>query len=386
MVNKIREAFESKFGNDPVLIKAPGRINLIGEHTDYNNGFVLPAAVDKAIYFAIKPNELNKHRFFAFDLDEDYHTSVDNINKSNAHWANYLLGVIAQFTADNRIVGGFDCVFGGDVPAGAGMSSSAAIECGLATAINHMNQFGYNTLQLAFMAQKAEHDYAGVQCGIMDQFASLHGRKDQVIKLDCRSLEYTCFPFKMNKVALVLVNTGVKHALAASAYNTRRNECEQGVEVIKKHFPATRSLRDATVDMVLELKAQFTEEVFKRCLYITEENDRVNKACEALLREDFTSFGELMYASHEGLRNKFEVSCAELDQLVELASGIEGVLGARMMGGGFGGCTINLVQKESLSNFKNEILAHYQTPDLQAPEIIEVAIGEGVHIITVVNE
>ncbi|PIQ34991.1 MAG: galactokinase, partial [Bacteroidetes bacterium CG18_big_fil_WC_8_21_14_2_50_41_14] len=222
MIQNIKNTFIQKFGTEPLMVKSPGRVNLIGEHTDYNNGFVLPAAVNKAIYFAVSPNQVHQFRFFAIDLDESFETAVDQIEICSVHWANFLLGVIAQFIKDGKSVAGFDCVFGGDVPLGAGMSSSAAIECGMAFAINHMQHFDYNRLQLAQFAQKGEHEYAGVQCGIMDQFASLHGKANQVIKLDCRSLEYELFPFDMTDYLLVLVNTGVKHALASSEYNIRR--------------------------------------------------------------------------------------------------------------------------------------------------------------------
>jgi galactokinase len=330
----------------------------------------------------VAPNELNQFRFYAIDLDESFETAVDQIEICSVHWANYLLGVIAQFVKEGYAVNGFDCVLGGNVPLGAGMSSSAAIECGMAFAINHLQQFEYSRLQLAKFAQKAEHEYAGVQCGIMDQFASLHGERNQVIKLDCRSLEYELFPFDMTDYLLVLVNTGVKHALASSEYNIRRLECEAGVGLLQKYFPEVLSLRDANLEMIRVHRSAFPINIFKRCNYIVEENQRVDLACTALQNSDFESFGQLMYQSHEGLKNKFEVSCPELNQLVEIASGIEGVIGARMMGGGFGGCTLNLVKKEAVPLFETIINQQYQTPEGNKPQIIEVVIDQGTHLIS----
>lgn len=379
MIQEIKKAFLAKFGNDPILFKSPGRVNLIGEHTDYNEGFVLPASVDKAIYFAVKPNNLDRFRFYAIDLDETHETN--KIDKCDKAWANYLLGVIAQFKKDGKDVPPFDCVFGGDVPLGAGMSSSAAIECGMAYAINYFGKFNYPTLQLVKFAQKAEHEYAGVQCGIMDQFASMHGKANQVIKLDCRTHEYELFPFDMTNHRLVLVNTGVKHSLASSEYNKRRQECEAGVEVIKKHHPEVNSLRDITLEMLNQHKEELSNVVYSRCSYVIEENQRLEEGTALLLKGDFEGFGREMYGSHEGLKNKYEVSCNELDELVELARNTNGVLGARMMGGGFGGCTINLIQKEAVKGFIQKMEQEYKTPDQKKPQIIEVVIDEGTSLI-----
>jgi len=383
MIQNIKNTFIQKFGTEPLMVKSPGRVNLIGEHTDYNNGFVLPAAVNKAIYFAVSPNQVHQFRFFAIDLDESFETAVDQIEICSVHWANFLLGVIAQFIKDGKSVAGFDCVFGGDVPLGAGISSSAAIECGMAFAINHMQHFDYNRLQLAQFAQKAEHEYAGVQCGIMDQFASLHGKANQVIKLDCRSLEYELFPFDMTDYLLVLVNTGVKHALASSEYNIRRLECEACVSLLQQYYPGVCSLRDANLDMIREHRSEFSTNVYKRSCYIVEENMRVDLACSALQHHNFHEFGLLMYQSHEGLKNKLEVSCPELNILVEIASNINGVIGSRMMGGGFGGCTINLVERNAVPLFEKMINEKYQTPEGKKPQIIEVVIEDGTHLLSI---
>ncbi len=373
----IKQVFTDRFEGKPVIVRSPGRVNLIGEHTDYNEGFVLPASIDKAIYFAIAPNRDNVFRFYSYDLMDEYVTEIDKIEPCDKHWANYLLGVIAQFVKDGKQVMGFDCAFGGDIPIGAGLSSSAAIECGLAYAIDKMQKFGYSTMEMVKISQKAEHEYAGVMCGIMDQFAVMHGQINKAIKLDCRSLEYELLPVKMENYKLLLVNTGVKHSLASSEYNKRRNECAAGVKILKKYNSSIQSLRDVSLDFIQKHKAEFDEIVYDRCTYVIEENIRLDAACEALNNGDFTAFGNQMYLSHRGLKEKYEVSCVELDLLVDIAKKTRGVLGARMMGGGFGGCTINLVKKNAVANFKNTILAQYKTPEGKEPEIYEVVIDGG---------
>ena len=359
------------------MFRAPGRVNLIGEHTDYNEGFVLPAAVDKMIAFAVKPNSVGRFRFFAFDLNESFETEVDNIGVSQTAWANYLLGVVAQFRKAGLTVPAFDCVFGGNVPLGAGMSSSAAIEVGMAFAINSMFGLGVNRLTMTKFAQMAEHEYAGVNCGIMDQFASMHGKAGHVVRLDCRSLDFEYFPLDMTNYRLVLVNTGVKHSLASSEYNKRRAECEEGVRILQKYYNGVRSLRDATEEMIEAHRAEFGDVVYRRCSYIVEENERLLAGCKALANGDFAAFGQLMFGSHEGLSHKYEVSCAELDQLVDIARTVPGVLGSRMMGGGFGGCTITLVEKTKVADFEAAVKRNYKTPDGREPVIYEVVIADG---------
>lgn len=377
MIEKINQIFKERFGKAVLWVKSPGRVNLIGEHTDYNDGFVLPAAVDLGSYFALTPNNLNKFRFYSVNLEDYYETAVDAYEKSEKRWANYLLGVIAQFYQAGKTVHGFDCVFGGDLPMGAGMSSSASLETGMAFAINTVEQFEVPALEMIKFSQKAEHEYAGVQCGIMDQFAVMQGKSDHVIKLDCRSLDYKLFPFEMEDQILILVNTGVKHSLAASEYNRRRQECEAGVLFLKKFDPKITSLRDVSLDLIRSHKNEFDPLIYRRCAYVVEENLRVEKSCRALEQGDFEAFGEFMYASHDGLKNDYEVSCKELDTLVDLAKGAEGVLGSRMMGGGFGGCTINLVKKSGMEQFEKTILKNYKTPEGESPEIIKVTIDDG---------
>lgn len=372
-------AFQQHFGYAPLLVRAPGRVNLIGEHTDYNGGFVLPAAVDKEIHFAVGLNSTNTVRLVAHDLDETYDFSLaDEVKPGQTQWANYLKGVVAQLQRKGLAVPGFDCVFGGNVPMGAGMSSSAAIECGLAFALNKLLGGKFDRLELAHMAQAAEHEFAGVKSGLMDQFASLFGRPGQVVRLDCRSLDYEYFPFDTTAHHLILCNSGVKHSLASSEYNTRRRECEQGMALLQQYYPQVQSLRDATLDQLRTHQVELGDVLYRRCSYVVEENLRVEAACQHLLGGNLGAFGQEMYGSHAGLRDKYEVSCRELDVLVELARPLPGVLGARMMGGGFGGCTINLVETTQVDHFVERMKAGYQRELNLALETYEAVIVGGV--------
>lgn len=360
MLQEIIDTFESCYQQQPVVVRSPGRVNLIGEHTDYNDGFVLPAAINKEIYFAVAPNGTNTFRAYAYDLQEEGAFDLSQVQRSEKIWANYLLGVIAQLQQAQYEVKGFDLVYGGNVPIGAGLSSSAAVECGLAYALNYI--FGYNIpkFDLVKMAQMAEHEYAGVKCGIMDQFASMYGRQDHAVKLDCRSLDFDYYHLEMADYRIVLCDTQVKHNLASSEYNTRRQECEAGVALLQKHYPQVKSLRDVTVPMLEQHQEEFNPVVYKRCIYVVEENNRVEEACQALEQGDMKTFGEKMYASHRGLQHNYEVSCPELDFLVDQARDMDSVLGARMMGGGFGGCTINLVKLDALDSFVQRMEEAYQ--------------------------
>jgi len=349
----LSKAFRLRYGRAPLLVRAPGRVNLIGEHTDYNGGFVLPAAIDKEIVFAVGLNGTDTIRLYSHDKNETCEIRLDGqpVRPGTTLWANYLLGVVAQFQQRGVAVPGFDCVFGGNVPMGAGLSSSAAVECGLAFALDYLLRTGLSRLELARLSQLAEHQFAGVQCGIMDQFASLFGRPGHVVRLDCRSLEYDYFPFNSAAYHLVLCNSGVKHSLASSEYNTRRAECEHGVAALQRHFPAVQTLRDVNLTQLEANRAELPPVVYRRCRYVVQENQRVAAACRHLAAGDMAAFGQQMYASHAGLRDDYEVSCAELDALVRIARPHPGVLGARMMGGGFGGCTINLVRAAEVADF-----------------------------------
>lgn len=355
-----RELIRSFGENDEtIIVRSPGRINLIGEHTDYNEGFVLPSAIDRAIYLALAPGRNHETRIKSLNFDEVISFDVSRPVRMNRSWANYLVGIVDQLAKAGKQLSGFDCVFTGDIPIGAGMSSSAAIEAGLAFALNTLFDLKIDLVKLARLAQRAENEFVGVRCGIMDQFANLMSKGDSAIQLDCRSLEYRYIPFSRDNLKFVLCDTGVKHDLASSEYNVRRLQCESGVEKIRSHVPAVHSLRDVNIAMLEEFKSEMDETVYKRCSFVLEENARLQAACTFLQNGDFVRFGEQLYKSHEGLRDKYEVTCRELDILVEAASEISGVLGARMMGGGFGGCTLNLVVESSVREFESRISEEY---------------------------
>jgi len=342
---KVLSAFRGVYPESkPLLVRSPGRVNLIGEHTDYNEGFVLPAAVDKAIYFAVAPASGSTCALRAVDLDESWDFDLDRIAPSERRWPNYLIGVVDQFFKAGARIGAFRCAFGGDVPVGSGMSSSAAIEAGLAFALNRLFVLGFDSLGLVKLAQKAENEFVGVRCGIMDQFANIFGRTGSVLKLDCRSLSHAYYPFERSDLRIVLCDTRVKRELASSEYNVRRGQCEAGVQALARHDPSLRSLRDVPLGLLQAHRAEIEPVILRRCEYVIRENGRVEAACADLEKSDFNAFGRRMFASHEGLRDDYEVSCRELDILVDAASAVSGVLGARMMGAGFGGCTINLVE------------------------------------------
>ena len=356
--NKLTDKHEELYGGTPdIIVQSPGRINLIGEHTDYNEGFVLPAAVDKNIVFSLSlKKEVNNNRVTAYSLDfeESFDFHLDNIKPLESGWQNYIMGVVAELQKAGGEIQGFDLIFSGNVPRGSGLSSSAALECGLGYGLNEMFELGFSREKLAGICQMAEHNYAGVKCGIMDQFASLNGKKDAVFRLDCRSLDYEYFPLELGEYKIVLCNTNVSHNLASSEYNTRRAQCEEGVEIIQKHFPHVKSLRDASLHMINELKNELSPVVYNRCKYVIEENIRVEMVCKALEDKDFQLVGSILYKAHEGMRTEYEVSCKELDFLVDFTKDKPYVLGSRLMGGGFGGCTINLVKSDMIDQFIKE--------------------------------
>jgi galactokinase len=335
-------------------------VNIIGEHTDYNEGFVLPAAIDKAAYAAVGKREDDVIQLYSIAFKESFKTTVPTVQPSKVEWANYILGVVDQFLKNGFSVGGFNMVIHGDVPIGAGLSSSAAVECATGFALMQLNDHSIDKRQLAKMAQLAEHTFAGVNCGIMDMFASIFGKKDHLIKLDCRSLDFEFVPIAMRGVRILLLNTNVKHSLASTEYNTRRAQCEAGVALVRKHHPQINSLRDVTLEMLDAHVRKEDEEVYRRCKYVVEENQRLLTGCEALINGDVAAMGRKMFQSHDGLSKDYEVSCKELDYLVEQVRGNENVLGARMMGGGFGGCTINLVKEQAIEPLVENIKKKYE--------------------------
>lgn len=360
MKNIIKEIFVEKFQTEPLIVRSPGRINIIGEHTDYNNGFVLPAAIDKAIYIAISKRNDDVVSLYAADFKEGFSTSLSEIAPLKHHWANYILGIVDELKKQNKKISGFNAVVDGDVPLGAGLSSSAAVECASVFALNELFALQLDKFEMVKMAQAAEHAFAGVKVGIMDMFASMFGKKEHVIKLDCRSLEYEYVPFHLKGIKIVLLNTNVKHSLASTEYNTRRKECEQGVAWIKEHKPQVNSLRDATIAMLDEFVLPKDKLVYKRCRFIVEEIQRLLQACEDLKQDDISALGKKMFATHDGLSTQYEVSCKELDFLVDAVRNNKNVFGARMMGGGFGGCTINLVKEEAVEDLISDVKNVYE--------------------------
>lgn len=380
MINNLQQVFRDRFEKEPLVIGAPGRVNLIGEHTDYNNGFVLPGAVDKRIYVAIAPNNTHTVNVFANQFKESYNFSLEDIQPHEG-WMNYLLGVSYHMQQQGKNIDGVDVLIDGDIPVGAGMSSSAALTSGYGFGLNELFKLGYSRMDLAFIGQKTEHTFAGVKCGIMDQFASLHGKAGHVMKLDCRSLEYEYIPFDFPGYKIVLVNSMVRHSLAGSEYNVRRQQCEEGVAILQKHYPGITSLRDVD-PVILELhKHELSSVVYDRCSYVVYEKERLLAGCEALKSSNLEKFGQLMIATHEGLSKKYSVSCTELDFLAERAQMIPGVMGSRMMGGGFGGCTINVVQTDAVENFTNKIQASFNTLFKKTPEVYVTQIEDGVKIL-----
>jgi galactokinase len=357
----VRDRFNGLFpGADPLIIRSPGRVNLIGEHTDYNQGFVLPAAIDKAIYLAIGPREDNGIHLYSIDLDQHFTCTLDLPEPAAEHWPNYLLGVVQQFQQAGHPTRGFNCVFAGDIPLGSGMSSSAALECATAFALNELFSLGLDRLTMVRLSQRAENVFVGVQCGIMDQFASMFGRRGQVIRLDCQSLDYAYFPFRLEGIRIVLLDTNVKHSLASTEYNTRREQCEAGVRLVRAHDPEVTSLRDVTREELDRYVAPVDELIYRRCRFIVGENARLLAATEDLQNGDLAAFGRKMFETHEGLSREYEVSCKELDFLVEQVKEDPAVIGARMMGGGFGGCTINLVRESAIPGLVERITPVYR--------------------------
>jgi galactokinase len=381
LVPVIAERFSRRFPGKPLLVVSPGRVNLIGEHTDYNEGFVLPGATDKVVVFAVAPRADGLCHFVSRDFDQEYRCELGQFHRSPLHWPDYLQGVLDQFLKAGQRLGGISCVFGGDIPIGAGMSSSAAIEGGLAFALNALFRLKLDSLDLVKLAQKAENEFVGVRCGIMDQFINIFGQARTVLKIDCRSLAFERIPFEREDLRVVIADTLVRRELASSEYNVRRGQCEAGVQALRAHDPSIRSLRDVTPDLLQDHRSELDPVVYRRCEYVVRENTRVAEACAALVRNDFAVFGGLMNMSHAGLRDDYEVSSAELDALVDAARRVPGVLGARMMGAGFGGCTISLVEADAVPEFEARVSRDYEAGMGRAPKIHVVRIEAGTHAV-----
>ena len=378
----VLKKFKENFSSQPSLFFSPGRINLIGEHLDYNDGFVMPAAINKGVYYAIAKNQTDDIHFYAVDFDEHFSINIHDI-KSNDGWKSYVLSVVNEILLPGKRTGGFNCVFGGDIPIGSGMSSSAAVEGGLAFALNELFDIGLGRVELALLCQRAEHNFPNVQCGIMDQFANMMGKKDHVILLDCKAMQHEYFPLLLEGYKIVLINTKVHHSLASGEYNIRRQRCEEGLSILKGLLPV-QSFRDIkTVDELEIGRSRMAPEVYNCCRYVIEEIGRTRKAAELLQLNDIAGFGKLMYATHEGLSKLYEVSCDELDFLVQQARKCPAVIGARLMGGGFGGCTINIVAEDGIANFIEDTSMEYQQQFNIIPEAYIVETADGTKAITV---
>ena len=372
----IEEKFKSLFGDNYMVYTSPGRVNLIGEHTDYNGGFVFPGAIDKGIYAAINPNGTDRVRAYSADYNAQVEFGMNEEDAPKESWARYIFGVCREMKKRGFEPKGFDTVFVGDVPLGAGMSSSAALESTFANALNEIFNLNIDRFELARIGQSTEHNYCGVKCGIMDQFASVFGKKGHLMRLNCATMEFEYFPFNPEGYKVVLLDTVVKHELASSAYNKRRESCENACAHIKARHPEVNFLSDATMEMLEEVKSEISEEDYKRAVYVIGEKQRVLDVCDALEKGDYDTVGDRMFGTHYGMSKEYEVSCEELDFLNDVAKQC-GVTGSRVMGGGFGGCTINLVKEDLYDNFiataKKEYLAKFN----REPKVYDVVISDG---------
>lgn len=375
----VSELYKRSFGTDFQLFRSPGRINLIGEHTDYNLGYVLPAAIDKAIYMAIGARSDDTVELLSADFDYTHSVSLDDVQPAWKLWPNYILGVIAEFKKAGKFMRGFNIVFGGDIPLSAGMSSSAAICTGAAFAINTLFDCGYSKLELAKLAVAAEHNYLKVRCGLMDPYVNLFGKENALVKLNCKTEEHEYIPFNNDAIEIVLFNTGVRHNFIklASVFDERRMQCQAGLDILQRHNPAIETVSQANKALLDALIKPYDESVYRRCLYVVEETNRVEAVSKAFISGDFMAAGRHLYAGHDGLKNLYEVSCEETDFLVEHVKQLNNVLGARMMGAGFGGCTINLIVSGTSEEVVANVKAAYKERFKKDLKVYHTSIGNG---------
>lgn len=377
LIDTVESEFIKTFNSIPLIVFSPGRINLIGEHTDYNNGFVFPAAIDKGIVVAIAKSGSKNSRILALNTNNKFEFSINDIKPlKNGSWQNYVLGVIAEIQKTGKQLEGFNLVFSGDIPIGAGLSSSAALENSVVFALNTVFNLGFSKKEMIFISQKAEHNFVGVKCGIMDQYASMFGQEKAAILLDCESLEAKIVSLNLQDYCLLLINTNVKHSLAESAYNERRKACENTASKL-----GVNSLREATISDLQSHKQNLSKADYQKALYVLQENNRVLEAYEAISKNDIIKLGKLLFESHEGLKNQYKVSCEELDFLVDFAKNSTIAIGARMMGGGFGGCTINLIKTNDLEKFKNRVAKNYHHNFNNDCSFYNVKLSEGTRLI-----
>ncbi len=377
LIKEVTRSFKTHFESEPIIVFSPGRINLIGEHTDYNDGFVFPAAINKGIALAIQKSDSSTSTVVAFNKNDTYAFTLDAIEPlENGDWRNYILGVVAELQVLGKSVGNFNGVFAGNIPGGAGLSSSAALENSFVYGLNALFELGLSKHEMILVSQKAEHNFAGVKCGIMDQYASMFGIKNSALLLDCRTITSKPYKIDFKDYKLMLINTNVKHDLSETAYNDRREVCENVSKLL-----GIVALRDASKEDLETIKSDISEGDYQKALYVIEENDRVRQFSVAIEKNDLETLGDLLFQSHEGLSIKYEVSCAELNFLVDRAHESSSVIGARMMGGGFGGCTINLVLKKDVKSFKQEVSNRFKDEFGRACTIYKVKLAQGTHIV-----
>lgn len=377
LINHLTKNYFDAFNKKPLLVFSPGRINLIGEHTDYNNGFVLPAAINKGIYAALEKSEANYCKITAMDLDESFNCNLKDIHPiDNGNWKNYVLGVIFEIQKKGKIINNFNLIFSGDLPNGAGLSSSAALENSIVFGLNELFKLELSKEEMIYISQRAEHNFVGVKCGIMDQYASMFGEKDTAILLDCKNLKTEHIKIDFEKYDILLINTNVNHTLAESAYNDRRSVCEKIANILR-----IDSLREASLENLNTIRNKITSDEYQKVSYVIEENKRVIGAVEAIKKNNLEAFGELLFHSHLGLKNQYRVSCEELDFLVAIANENKNILGARMMGGGFGGCTINLIKKEGIVAFEESVKESFIKKFNFDCSIYQVQLGNGTQLI-----
>lgn len=376
-IKEVQQSFQEQFDEDPLMIFSPGRINLIGEHTDYNDGFAFPAAIDKGIAIAMKKSNSGSSKVFAFNKSEGHEFNTGSVKPLlNGGWRNYILGVVGELKLLGKNIGEFNSVFAGNIPGGAGMSSSAALENGFVYGLNQLFDLGLSKNEMILVSQRAEHNYAGVKCGIMDQYASMFGIDHSALLLDCRTVQSETYTIDLGDYKLMLINTNVKHDLSESAYNDRRAACEKVAAKM-----GVKALRDAKEEDLIKIKKDLSVSDFEKALYVIRENDRVVKFAKAISNNTIEELGQLLFDSHKGLSENYQVSCEELDFLVQMAHDADSVMGARMMGGGFGGCTINLVSKDGYDRFKQEVSTQFRKKFLRDCSIYDVKLAQGTRII-----
>ncbi len=384
IADKTVAVYKQTFGRDPdLIVRSPGRINLLGEHTDYNEGFVLPGAIDRAVYLAVGERRDRKFEIHAIDRREKILLDPEHLERTPMHWPDYFSGVLNEFFKLGHKFDGVNCVFSGDLPIGKGLSSSAALEGAFGYALNALYELGVTPVELVRIGQRAENNFVGAACGVMDQYANIFGRRGHVIRLDCRSLLLEYYPFETKNIRIVLCDTGISHKLEQTGYNDRRRQCEEAVAILKKFDRHIKTLRDLSLHFLDSHAGALTDVLYRRSSYVVRENFRVLNGCRDLQNQDLAAFGEKMYLSHEGLKNDYEVSIPELDILVEYSREYSGVIGSRMMGGGFGGCTINLVDAAIVGNYIEDITRFYQIQTGRALATYLTQLESGVGITAV---